>query len=67
MNKDVREAIENFTNTVNYRNNAHKQRLETMKGKSQIAMYSTKDSTSFPSFKKRIVGVPSILLSGVIF
>lgn len=38
MNKYARVAIEDFTNTVDHRTNAHKRRLETMKGKSQIAI-----------------------------
>jgi len=38
MNKYARVAIEDFTNKVDQRTNAHKRRLETMKGKSQIAI-----------------------------
>ncbi len=38
MNKYARVAIGNFTNKVDQRTNAHKRRLETMKGKSQIAI-----------------------------
>ena len=38
MNKYARVSIENFTNKVDQRTNAHKRRLETMKGKSQIAI-----------------------------
>ena len=38
MNKYARVAIENFTNTVDHRTNAYKRRVETMKGKSQIAI-----------------------------
>ncbi len=38
MNKYARVAIEDFTNKVDHRTNAHKRRLETMKGKSQIAI-----------------------------
>ena len=38
MNKYARVTIENFTNKVDQRTNAHKRRLETMKGKSQIAI-----------------------------
>ena len=38
MNKYARVAIEDFTNTVDQRSNAYKRRLETMKGKSQIAI-----------------------------
>ncbi len=38
MNKYARVAIEDFTNKVDHRSNAHKRRLETMKGKSQIAI-----------------------------
>ena len=37
-NKYMRVKIEDFTNTIDYRTNAHKRRLETMKGKSQIAI-----------------------------
>ena len=38
MNKYARVTIEDFTNKVDQRTNAHKRRLETMKGKSQIAI-----------------------------
>ena len=38
MNKYARVTIDNFTNKVDQRTNAHKRRLETMKGKSQIAI-----------------------------
>jgi hypothetical protein len=38
MNKYARVAIEDFTNKVDQRSNAYKRRLETMKGKSQIAI-----------------------------
>ena len=38
MNKYARVAIEDFTNQIDHRTNAHKRRLETMKGKSQIAI-----------------------------
>ncbi len=38
MNKYARVAIEDFTNKVDHRTNAHKRRLETMKGKSKIAI-----------------------------
>jgi hypothetical protein len=38
MNKYARIAIEEFTNKVDQRSNAYKRRLETMKGKSQIAI-----------------------------
>jgi len=38
MNKYARVAIEEFRNKVDHRTNAHKRRLETMKGKSQIAI-----------------------------
>jgi hypothetical protein len=38
MNKYARVAINDFTNKVDHRSNAHKRRLETMKGKSQIAI-----------------------------
>ena len=37
-NKHARVALENFTNIVDYRSNAHIRRLETLKGKSQIAI-----------------------------
>jgi len=37
-NKHARVALENFTNIIDYRSNAHKRRLETLKGKSQIAI-----------------------------
>jgi len=38
MNKYARVSIEEFSNKVDHRTNAHKRRLETMKGKSQIAI-----------------------------
>ena len=38
MNKYARVVIEDFTNKVDHRTNVHKRRLETMKGKSQIAI-----------------------------
>ena len=38
MNQYARVAIEDFTNKVDHRTNAHKRRLETMKGKLQIAI-----------------------------
>lgn len=38
VNKHARVKIEDFTNKVDHRTNAHKRRLETMKGKSQIAI-----------------------------
>jgi len=38
MNKYARIAIEEFKNKVDHRTNAHKRRLETLKGKSQIAI-----------------------------
>ena len=38
MNKYARVAIEDFTNKIDHRTNAHKRRLETIKGKSQIAI-----------------------------
>jgi len=38
MNKYPRVSIEDFTNKIDQRTNAHKRRLETMKGKSQIAI-----------------------------
>ena len=37
-NKHARVALENFINIVDYRSNAHIRRLETLKGKSQIAI-----------------------------
>ena len=38
MNKYARVAVEDFTTKIDHRSNAHKRRLETMKGKSQIAI-----------------------------
>jgi len=38
MNKYARVTIADFTNKIDQRTNAHKRRLETMKGKSQIAI-----------------------------
>ena len=38
MNNYARVAIEDFTNKVDFRSSAHKRILETMKGKSQIAI-----------------------------
>ncbi len=38
MNQYARVAIEDFTNKVDHKTNAHKRRLETMKGKLQIAI-----------------------------
>ncbi len=38
MNKYARVSVENFTNKIDQRTNTHKRRLETMKGKSQIAI-----------------------------
>jgi hypothetical protein len=38
MNKYARVAIDDFTNKVDHRSNAHKRRLETMNGKLQIAI-----------------------------
>ena len=38
MNKYARVTIDNFSNKVDQRTNAYKRRLETMKGKSQIAI-----------------------------
>jgi len=37
-NKHARVALESFTNIIDHRSNAHKRRLETQKGKSQIAI-----------------------------
>jgi len=42
MNKYARVAIADFTNKIDQRTNAHKRRLETMKGKSQIAIEMVK-------------------------
>ena len=41
-NKYARVLIENFKNIVDHRSNAHKRRLETLKGKSQIAIEMVK-------------------------
>ena len=38
MNKYARVAVEDFSNKVDHRTNAYKRRVETMKGKSQIAI-----------------------------
>ena len=38
MNKYARVSVEDFTNKIDHRSNAHKRRLETMHGKSQIAI-----------------------------
>ena len=38
MNNYARVKIEDFTNTIDHRSNAYKRRLESMKGKSQIAI-----------------------------
>ena len=38
MNKYARVGIEDFTNQIDHRTNAYKRRVETMKGKSQIAI-----------------------------
>lgn len=38
MKKYARVAIEDFTNKIDHRTNTYKRRLETMKGKSQIAI-----------------------------
>jgi len=38
MNKYARVAIEDFTNKIDHRTNAYKRRVETTKGKSQIAI-----------------------------
>ena len=46
MNKYARVAIEDFTNKIDQRSNAHKRRLETMKGKSQIAIDMVKRAVS---------------------
>ena len=41
-NKYARVLIENFKNIVDHRSNAHKRRLKTLKGKSQIAIEMVK-------------------------
>jgi len=46
MNKYARVAIEDFKNRVDHRTNAHKRRLETMKGKSQLAIDMVKRAIS---------------------
>ena len=46
MNKYARVTIGNFTNKIDQRTNAHKRRLETMKGKSQIAIDMVKRAVS---------------------
>lgn len=38
MNQYARVKIEEFTNTINHRTNAYQRRVETIKGKSQIAI-----------------------------
>ena len=38
MNSYARVKVEDFTNKIDYRTNAYKRRLESMKGKSQIAI-----------------------------
>jgi hypothetical protein len=38
MNKYARVAIADFSNKIDHRTNAHKRRLETIKGKSQVAI-----------------------------
>ena len=38
MNKYARVAVEDFTNKIDHRTNAYKRRVETMQGKSQIAI-----------------------------
>ena len=38
MNKYARVKIEDFTNSIDYRTTAYKRRLESMKGKSQLAI-----------------------------
>ena len=42
MNKYARVAIEDFSNKIDHRTNAYKRRVETMKGKSQIAIEMVK-------------------------
>lgn len=46
MNKYARVTIEDFTNKVDHRSNAHKRRLETTKGKLQIAIDMVKRAVS---------------------
>ena len=46
MNKYARVAIEDFTNKVDHRSNAYKRRVETTKGKSQIAIDMIKRAIS---------------------
>jgi len=46
MNQYARVAIEDFTNKVDHRSNAHKRRIETTKGKLQIAIDMVKRAVS---------------------
>ena len=46
MNKYARVAIEDFSNKVDHRSNAHKRRVETTKGKLQIAIDMVKRAVS---------------------
>jgi hypothetical protein len=46
MNSYAKVKIEDFTNTIDYRTNAYKRRLETIKGKSQIAIDMVRRSIS---------------------
>jgi len=46
MNKYARVSVENFTNKIDKRSHAHKRRLETMTGKSQIAIDMIKRAVS---------------------
>ncbi len=57
MNSYARVKIEEFTNIIDHRTNAHKRRLEALKGKSQIAIFQTtlRDSASLHDMIKRAV------------
>jgi IS4 transposase len=46
MNKYARVSVENFTNKIDQRTNAYKRRLETMNGKSRIAIDMVKRAVS---------------------
>ena len=46
MNQYARVKIEEFTNTIDHRTNAYQRRVETMKGKSQIAIDMVKRAIS---------------------
>ena len=45
-NKHARVLLDDFKNSIDYRTNAHKRRLETLKGKSQIAIDMVKRAIS---------------------